>query len=70
MKKQRLSLSDQIREAIKSSPLSVYRISNLAGLDQAVVHRFKEGADSKASTLDALAVVLDLRIEQGPNAAK
>jgi len=58
-----MKLSDQIRRTIIEAPLTRYRISKVAGIDQAVLSRFVAGkVGLSMATLDALADVLGLDI--------
>jgi len=56
-------LSDQIREAIKKSGMSRYRLSCESGVDQAHLSRFVHGtARLGLDALDRIGLVLGLRI--------
>ena len=58
-------ISGVIREACLKSDMSLYRIALKAGIDHGVLRRFvNEGANAKAETLDAIAMVLDLEVTQ------
>lgn len=58
-----MCLTDQLREAIHNSGLSLYRIAVDAELPYAVVHRFASGErDIKLSTADRLAEFFGMRL--------
>lgn len=71
MARKAVSLSEQVRRAIRDSGLTQYRISKEAGIDRSTLHRFMTGERGlPMKTLDRLAEVLDLRVSLGPNAVK
>lgn len=56
-------ISSQLKAAIESSGLSLYRIALDAGIDQAVLRRFvNNDADIRISTIDKLADALRLEL--------
>jgi transcriptional regulator with XRE-family HTH domain len=56
-------MSQQVRQIIKQSGLSAYRLAKLAGVAPAMLSRFMRGERTiSMETLDALAPVLGLRI--------
>lgn len=64
MGKQRLQLSDQLRQAIAASPMSRYRISQETGISQSALSLFcarKRGLSLQS--IDALAVLLELELK-------
>ena len=66
MAKRRKALSDQVRQAVKASDLSRYRIWQETGIDQAALSRFVHGeAGISLEALDKLADLLDLHITTG-----
>jgi transcriptional regulator with XRE-family HTH domain len=73
MKKQtRIKLGDQVREAVRQSGLSQYRLSQLLGIGMPHLSRFLSGhAGLSMDALDRLAELLDLNITgPGPGAVK
>jgi hypothetical protein len=57
------SLSETLREAIRSSGKSVYQIAKAASVSQIVVSRFLSGErDIRMETADRLAEVLELKV--------
>ena len=59
------SLSETLREAIRSSGKSVYQIAKAANVSQIVVSRFLSGErDIRMETADRLAEVLDLGVSK------
>ena len=66
-KQRRKKLSDQVRQAVKDSPLSGYRISKETGIDQSHLSKFRRGECSMSlDCLDRLANVLHLEIAVRP----
>jgi len=60
------SLSEVLKEAIRSSNKSVYQLAQEAGLSQIVVSGFVSGErDIRMATADKLAEVLGLKLETG-----
>ena len=60
------SLSEVLREAIRSSGKSVYQIAKAANVSQIVVSRFLSGErDIRMETADRLAESLDLKLGTG-----
>lgn len=56
-------VSDDLRKAIRSSPISRYRIFKLTGIDQAALSRFlNKRSGISLETVDRLAAVLRLRL--------
>ena len=63
MGKQRVRLSDQIRQAVDASGLSRYRICKTLGIAESTLSRFMSGQGGLSMEyLDALAELLDLDI--------
>ena len=63
MSKRHKTFGDEIRQAVRESELSVYRICKLGGLDKAAMSNFlsaKRGISLES--LNRLAVVLDLHL--------
>ncbi len=59
----RQTLADQLRSAIKSSGLSVYRIALDTGVSQPVISRFVNGNRTiTVETANALAAYFDMRL--------
>lgn len=58
-----MSLADQLREAVKESGLSVYRIAKDSGVSQAVLQRFIAGdrENIRLDTADKLASYFSMR---------
>ncbi len=69
----RQTLADQLRSAIRSSGLSVYRIALDTGVSQPVITRFVNGKRTVTlETADALAAYFNMRLTaprlpKGPN---
>ena len=63
MSKQRIKLSDQIRQAVDASGMSRYRISKELGIAESTMSRFMAGSGLLLDNLDALADLLELDIE-------
>jgi len=56
-------ISDQIRDAMKASPLTRYRISKMTGIDQTALMRFERGeVGLLLDNIDKLASVLGLSV--------
>jgi transcriptional regulator with XRE-family HTH domain len=53
-------LSDQIRDAVKDSGMTKYRIAAATGVQQSSLSRFMRGGSLSLDTLDRLADVLGL----------
>jgi transcriptional regulator with XRE-family HTH domain len=63
MAKQRINLSDQIRQAIEKSGKTRYAISKATGIAEATLSRFMTGERGlPMKTLDKLGDYLDLRV--------
>ena len=60
MSKQRIKLSDQIRQAVDASGMSRYRISKELGIAESTMSRFMAGSGLWLDNLDALADLLEL----------
>jgi transcriptional regulator with XRE-family HTH domain len=65
MRKQRATLTDEIRQAVDSSGLSRYRIAKELGIAESTMSRFMNGQGLSFEYLDALAGLLDLHIVTG-----
>jgi DNA transposition AAA+ family ATPase len=62
-KKQRLSLSDELRQAVERSGLSRYSIWQQAGIDQGSLSKFMDGERGLGmESIDKLADLLGLHI--------
>jgi predicted XRE-type DNA-binding protein len=59
---QRQRLTDQVRQAVRSSALSQNEIGRQAGIDKAVMSRFMNGGSMSLESLEQLAEVLQLEI--------
>ena len=60
-------ISDVLRDAIKRSEMTVYRLAQESGVSQPVISRFVSGErDLRLETADRLALALGLRL--GPEA--
>lgn len=79
MTKKRVTLSDQVRQAVEESGMSRYAICKTLGLSQATMSRFMSGKGGLSMDyLDALADLLDLNItavepktpKKGPHSGK
>ena len=65
-----MTLSDQIRKAIRTCGLTNYRLAQESGIEQASLSRFLAGSGVTTATLDAVARVLRLDITmKGPTKA-
>ena len=62
MTKNRVKLSEQIRQAVDASGLSRYRISKSLGIAESTMSRFMSGQGLTMEHLDALADLLELDI--------
>ena len=66
-KKQRLSLSDQLRQAIERSGVSRYSIWQQTGIDQGSLSKFMDGERGLGmESIDKLAELLGLHIVAKP----
>ncbi len=64
MGKQRVKLSDQIRQAVDASGMSRYRICKQLGMGEATMSRFMAGKGGLSmDNLDALADLLNLDLK-------
>jgi transcriptional regulator with XRE-family HTH domain len=62
-KRQPKTLSEQLQRIVLDSELTQYRISKLAGMSQAQLHRFMTtGRGISIETLDRISTVLRLRL--------
>lgn len=65
-----MSLSDQIRRAIRDCGVTRYRLAQESGVDEASLSRFMAGSGITTTTLDAIAKVLRMSVEmKGPTKA-
>lgn len=64
MSTKRLRLSDQLRKAIETAPMTRYRLSKLSGVDQGLLGKFVRGerAGLRLDTVDAICEPLRLRL--------
>lgn len=70
-KKQRLSLSDELRQAIERSGLSRYSIWQQTGIDQGSLSKFMDGERGLGmESIDKLADLLGLHIAVEPRRSK
>lgn len=61
----RPALSETLREAIRNSSMSIYRLAKEAGVSPAVITRFLKGQrDLRLSTVERIAEVLGLEFVQ------
>lgn len=67
-----MAVSDQLREAIRSSGKSANVVARESGVPQPTITRFLNGADMKGSTIDKLAAhfCLELRPAKEPSGAR
>ena len=64
MGRQRVKLSDQIRQAVDASGMSRYRVAKQLGISESTVSRFMSGKGGLSmDNLDALADLLGLDIK-------
>lgn len=71
MPKKRLTLTEQIRQAIEASGESRYRIARETGVSEPSLSRFMGGERGmNLATLEKLAAFLDIRITIGPAKVK
>lgn len=62
------TISEQIRQFLKSDPRTRYRLSKLSGVDAGQLSRFVRGTGKLGpDTVDALGRVLRLRVVQDPD---
>jgi transcriptional regulator with XRE-family HTH domain len=62
--KRKMTITQQLKHAIKQSGLTVYRIGELSGIDKAALSRFLNGKLSlRLLTVDKLADVLGLELK-------
>jgi predicted transcriptional regulator len=63
--RQRSTVTDQLKQTIADSGLSVYKLAKESGVPQPVLHRFMAGEqDLKLATVDKLAGYLGLRLRK------
>lgn len=66
MTRKNANLTDQLRRAIDTAPISRYRICKLVGMSEATMSRFMSGRGGlSCDMLDRIGKVLNLRIEAG-----
>ena len=71
MVKKRVSLSEQVRQAVEASGMSRYAICKAIGMHESVMSRFMNGKGGlQQDSLDALAELLDLNIVVGMKKTK
>lgn len=58
------SFSNQLREAIKHSGMSHYRISKKSGVSASNLCRFTHGAEIRSGSIDRLCKVLKIELAQ------
>ena len=56
------TITDQLREAIRESGLTHYRLGKDSGVDIAAIDRFVAGREPKGGTIDRLARILGLEL--------
>ena len=59
------SISEEIREVIRRSGWTVYRVAKEAKVPASTIHRFMSGTGLSMGTLDKVAEVFDLHVTQG-----
>lgn len=59
-------VSTQLREFIKSSEYSVYRISILTNIDKGTLSRFMAGKQLSLPNIDKICQLLNLSLKQNP----
>jgi len=65
-----MTITDQIRRAIRDCGLTRYRLAQESGVEEASLSRFMAGSGITTTTLDALAGVLRLQVTmKGPTKA-
>ena len=57
-----MSISDELRKAIRDQPASPNRIGNLCGLDNPSMSRFMNGGNMTLAKADRIAKLLGLRL--------
>ena len=66
MKKRKMSFADEVRQAVRDSGVSQYRIRIDTGLDRAALSRFMASKRFlQAASLNKLAAYLDLHVVRG-----
>lgn len=55
--------SEQMRQAIDRSGISMPRLAELSGVDKSIIWRFAMGGQASTKTLDRLAPVLGWRLK-------
>ena len=71
MAKKKAQLSERIRQAVRDSGLTHYRICQQIGISEPMMSRFMHGhCGLSMAVLDRLAELLDFDITMGPSAAK
>ena len=63
MTKQRVKLSDQLRQAVDASGMSRYRVAKVLGIPESSMSKFMAGKGLRLDSLDALADLLELDIK-------
>ncbi len=62
-----MRFSEQIRQAIRRSGITSYRLSKESGMDEGSLSKFMRGGAMTTRSLDLIAEVLRFRLEsQGP----
>ncbi len=61
---------DEIRDAVRQSGMTNYRVAAEMRVATSVVHRFMKGGSISARSLDKLAQVLDLHVRVGSKKGK
>ena len=64
------TFSDQVRDYVRKSDLSLYRLALEAKVDNQVVRRFMDGGAITTPKLDAIAEVLGLKVTDKPSNKK
>ncbi|MEW6744681.1 MAG: helix-turn-helix transcriptional regulator [Planctomycetota bacterium] len=59
------SFNDELRQAIRESGLTGYKLAKGMGVSQSVISRFLRGAGLAAHNLDLVAAYLDLHVVRG-----
>ena len=71
MNKKQQTIATQVRESVKHSKLSWYRISRMSGVDDRVLSKFmKDEADTRISTIQSIVDALELDVIIRPKSQK
>ncbi|XVJ59540.1 MAG: helix-turn-helix transcriptional regulator [Tepidisphaera sp.] len=64
------TVSDQLRQAIKASPLSRNQLAEQSGVPASGISRFMAGTELRTGNVDRLCVVLGLKLTHTGKAGK